>query len=154
MNVSEGVLHEDLQSFLESTLPTVKEGKKAKFYLGVSAPNLGNAIQEATKFPCKSNETVLELLRGVRLHFPKFVKALDNGGIEKAQLGLGHSYSRSKVKFNVNRQDNMIIQSICLLDQLDKDINTCAMRAREWYSWHFPELNKIVSDVYVYARLV
>lgn len=28
----------------------------------------------------------------------------------KAQLGLAHSYSRAKVKFNVNRADNMIIQ--------------------------------------------
>ena len=28
----------------------------------------------------------------------------------KAQLGLAHSYSRAKVKFNVNRVDNMIIQ--------------------------------------------
>ena len=45
-------------------------------------------------------------------------------------LGLGHSYSRAKVKFNVNRSDNMIIQSISLLDQLDKDINTFAMRIR------------------------
>lgn len=25
---------------------------------------------------------------------------------------------------------------------------------REWYSWHFPELAKIVADNYVYARLV
>lgn len=48
----------------------------------------------------------------------------------KAQLGLGHSYSRAKVKFNVNRVDNMIIQSISLLDQLDKDINTFSMRVR------------------------
>ncbi len=44
----------------------------------------------------------------------------------------------SQVKFNVNRSDNMIIQSISLLDQLDKDLNTFAMRIKEWYSWHFP----------------
>ena len=28
------------------------------------------------------------------------------------------------------------------------------MRVREWYSWHFPELVKIISDNYMYARLV
>ena len=27
------------------------------------------------------------------------------------------------------------------------------MRVREWYSWHFPELVKIVNDNYQYARL-
>eukprot|EP00850_Spirogloea_muscicola_P005762 SM000026S09011 [mRNA] locus=s26:1030236:1036628:- [translate_table: standard] len=46
----------------------------------------------------------------------------------------------------------MIIQSISLLDTLDKDINTFCMRVREWYSWHFPELVKIVNDNYQYAQ--
>merc|ERR1719273_2861838 len=72
----------------------------------------------------------------------------------KAQLGLGHAYSRAKVKFNVNKSDNMIIQSIALLDQLDKDVNTFAMRIREWYSYHFPELIKIVPENALYARVV
>jgi len=58
------------------------------------------------------------------------------------------------VKFNVNKSDNMIIQSISTYDQLDKDINTFAMRVREWYSWHFPELIKIVNDNILFARLV
>ena len=56
--------------------------------------------------------------------------AVQDGDIEKAQLGLSHSYSRAKVKFNVNRVDNMVIQAIALLDTLDKDINTFGMRAR------------------------
>ena len=38
-----------------------------------------------------------ELLRGVRAHFSRMVKGLKDGDIEKAQLGLAHSYSRSKV---------------------------------------------------------
>ena len=59
----------------------------------------------------------------------------------------------AQVKFNVNRVDNMVIQAIALLDTLDKDINTFVMRVREWYSWHFPELVRIVGDNYQYARL-
>jgi nucleolar protein 56 len=73
--------------------------------------------------------------------------------VVKAQLGLGHTFSRATVKFNVNRVDNMIIQSIALLDQLDKDVNTFAMRVREWYSWHFPELVKLVNDNIMFARV-
>lgn len=53
---------------------------------------------------------------------------------------------------NPARSDNMIIQSICLLDQLDKDLNTFAMRVREWYCWHFPELRELVKDNYMFAR--
>ena len=59
----------------------------------------------------------------------------------------------AQVKFNVNRVDNMVIQAIALMDTLDKDINTFVMRVREWYSWHFPELVRIVNDNYQYARL-
>lgn len=151
-NISEGLLGEDLKNFLEMNLPKVKAGKKAKFSVGVQDKNLAQAISDELKAPVNSNETSIEILRGVRFHFSKFVKELDNGNLAKAQLGLGHSYSRAKVKFNVNRADNMIIQSIALLDQMDKDINTFAMRVREWYSWHFPELVKIVNDNYIYAR--
>ena len=41
-----------------------------------------------------------------------------------------------------------------LLDDLDKELNNYAMRLREWYGWHFPELNKIVTDNLTYARTV
>ena len=67
---------------------------------------------------------------GIRAHFFRLVKGLTETSSGKAQLGLGHSYSRCKVKFNVNRSDNMIIQSISLLDQLDKDVNLFSMRIR------------------------
>jgi len=56
------------------------------------------------------------------------------------------------VKFNPARSDNMIIQAIALLDQMDGDLNTFAMRVKEWYGWHFPELKAIVKDNYMYAR--
>ena len=35
---------------------------------------------------------------------------------------------------------------------MDKDINTFAMRVREWYSWHFPELKDIVKDNFLFAK--
>lgn len=151
--VSEGHMTDELRNFLELTLPKVKEGKKPKFSLGVAEPKIGSHILEETKIPCQSNEFVLELLRGVRLHFDRFIQNLKPGDLEKAQLGLGHSYSRAKVKFNVNRVDNMVIQAIFLLDTLDKDINSFSMRVREWYSWHFPELVKIINDNYLYAKV-
>ncbi|KAK2971381.1 hypothetical protein RJ640_030349 [Escallonia rubra] len=151
--VSEGQMTDELRSFLDLSLPKVKEGKKPKFSVGVAEPKLGSHIYEVTKIPCQSNEFVLELLRGVRLHFNTFIANLKPGDLEKAQLGLGHSYSRAKVKFNVNRVDNMVIQAIFLLDTLDKDINSFSMRVREWYSWHFPELVKIVNDNYLYAKV-
>jgi len=154
-DVTEGILNDDLKSFLEGQgLPTVKKGKKAKFSLGVGDAKLGGSIKDATQVDCVSNEKVLELLRGVRQHLVKFLKGLEHGDLERSQVGLGHSYSRSKVKFNIHRADNMIIQAIAILDQIDKDINTFAMRIKEWYSWHFPELVKCVPDIKHYVKVV
>lgn len=148
--ITEHEMTGDLKNFLEANL---NKGKKAsKFPLGVIEPTLATAIQENLSIPCRSDETIRELTRGIRFHFTSFVKQLGNGLLEQAQLGLGHAYSRAKVKFNPGRADNMIIQSIALLDQLDKDINTFAMRVKEWYSWHFPELKELVKDNFIFAR--
>ncbi|KAL1919835.1 uncharacterized protein VTP21DRAFT_1766 [Calcarisporiella thermophila] len=150
-DVSEGVVNPHLKSFLEMNLP--KSGKKSTTVLGVCEKNLAGTIKAECGIECDASEVVLDLVRGLRLHADKLLRQFKEGDLEKAQLGLGHSYSRAKVKFNVNRADNMIIQAISLLDQLDKDINTFSMRVREWYSWHFPELSKIVNDNYLFAKL-
>lgn len=54
----------------------------------------------------------------------------------------------------MRRDDNMVIQTISLLDQMDKDINTFSMRIKEWFSYHFPELAKLVPESANYIKLV
>jgi nucleolar protein 56 len=153
--IAEHSMTDTLSNFLEMNLPlnTKKAGKTAPWALGVIDPALATSIQEGLgkQLACRSDDTVREILRGCRYHLTTFVKGLEGTG-QKAQLGLGHAYSRSKVKFNPARSDNMIIQSIALLDQMDKDLNTFAMRIREWYSWHFPELKDLVKDNIIFAR--
>jgi len=36
---------------------------------------------------------------------------------------------------------------------MDKNLNTFSMRIKEWFSWHFPELAKIITDNEVYVKL-
>ncbi|KAL4897803.1 hypothetical protein BDV59DRAFT_198070 [Aspergillus ambiguus] len=154
-DVSEGVASDTLVSFLELNLP--KPNKKKKVVLGLMDKALAGSIKSAFDFvDCETGDTsevVQDMLRGIRLHATKLLKQLREGDMDTAQLGLGHAYSRAKVKFSVQRDDNHIIQAIAILDQLDKAINTFSMRVREWYSWHFPELIKIVSDNQRYAQI-
>lgn len=150
-DISEGIVNDHLKAFLELNLP--KANRKSTI-LGASDRNLAGAIKAEVGVEADASELSMELIRGIRLHADKLLSDLQDGDLEKAALGLGHAYSRAKVKFNVNRSDNMIIQAIALLDQLDKDVNTFSMRVREWYGWHFPELVKIVNDNAQYARLV
>lgn len=155
--VSEGIVSEYLKSVLELNLPKTS-GKKSKVVLGVSEKNLAGAIKN--EFPgleCETADTsdiVGDIIRGLRLHADKLLKDLKPGDIEKAGLGMGHAYSRAKVKFSVTKNDNHIIQASATIDFQDKGVNQFFMRVREWYGWHFPELVKIVSDNLTYARLV
>ena len=157
--VADGECTEELFAFLSILLPAATKRKAGDVVLGVTDTRVGNAITEATGIRCVSGEEVHEAVRGIRANLGRFVKELGGEGgkgsvLGKAQLGLAHAYSRRRVAFNVNRVDNMIIQAISLLDLLDKDVNTFAMRVREWYSWHFPELGKLVTDNLMYADLV
>jgi len=154
--ITEGEMTEFLQNFLEMNLPKgkkKKEGKKKKTKVMVVDSKLGNCISEVMGVKVITGEKVEELVRGIREHLHHFIQKLRPEDMHQARLALSHSYSRCKVKFNVHRVDNMIIQSIALLDQMDKDLNTFSMRVREWYGWHFPELVKIAGDNYMFAKL-
>lgn len=146
----EGRLPEELKLFLEENLPSKK---RRKITLGISDPKIGASITEEYEVTCSFSDVVPEIIRGIRYHYQKLIEDVPMEVMNSAESSLGRNMSRSKVKFNVNRADNMIIQSIWLLDKLDKDINTFAMRLREWYSFHFPELFKIVNDNYKFAKL-
>lgn len=110
-SVSEGILSDFLRATLESALP--KASKKKNITLGVWDKSLAASIKAV--FPNVSCETgdsspvVAELLRGLRQH-GKLIKQLQHGDLDRAVLGLGHAYSRSRVKFSVIRQDQSIIQ--------------------------------------------
>lgn len=69
-------------------------------------------------------------------------------------MGLGHALARKNIKFDNRRQDKGIINSYSLLEQMEKNLNTFAMRVKEWYAWHFPELSKIVVDNEAYVKFV
>mmetsp|Transcript_88500 Transcript_88500/g.245857 ORF Transcript_88500/g.245857 Transcript_88500/m.245857 type:complete len:519 (+) Transcript_88500:77-1633(+) len=145
--IAAGTATDTLINFLEMNLPR----KKKQYVLGVYDPDLGKEL--AGQFSITHGQTVRELLRGCRLHFARLLKNLTEMDLDKARLGLGHSFSRSRMQLDPNRQDKPIINTIALLDNLDKNINTFAMRVREWYAWHFPELTKIVTDNIAYAKV-
>ncbi|EOY11188.1 Nop domain - like 4 [Theobroma cacao] len=122
--------------------------------VAVADSKLGNAIKEKLKIECVHNNAVMELMRGVRSQLTELISGLAAQDLAPMSLGLSHSLSRFKLKFSADKVDTMIVQAIGLLDDLDKELNTYAMRIREWYGWHFPELTKIVQDNILYAKTV
>ncbi|CAK8576588.1 unnamed protein product [Lathyrus sativus] len=122
--------------------------------LGVADTKLASIIKEKLQIDCVHNIGVMELMRGVRYQLTELIAGLAVQDMAPMSLGLSHSLSRYKLKFSADKVDTMIVQAIGLLDDLDKELNTYAMRVREWYGWHFPELTKIILDNIQYAKAV
>ena len=57
------------------------------------------------------------------------------------------------IKNSVN-QDNIVIQSVGLLEEIDKAANILVKRLREWHALTFPEFEDIIQDHFFYAKLI
>ncbi|KAL7433845.1 hypothetical protein ACHAXH_008601 [Discostella pseudostelligera] len=165
----DGKVSKSLKSFLKKQLK--KSGKGDS--LAIADKSMVVGIKEAfPSLPCSlaCDAKTHELFRGIRCYLDELMEGgggedddADDGkkhavvsgsDLNAMRLGLSHSLSRYKLKFSSDKVDTMVVQAIGLLDELDKEINTYAMRVKEWYGWHFPELQGIVNDNAQYSKLV
>ena len=145
----DGKVSKSLKSFLKKQLKKSGAGDS----LAIADKMLIAGIKEAVpSLPCSlaCDAKTNELFRGIRCHLDELMEdggedsgdgdgpAISGSDLTAMRLGLSHSLSRYKLKFSADKVDTMVIQAIGLLDELDKEINTYAMRVKEWYGWHFP----------------
>ena len=141
-------------TLLTSLLEDLKSEKKAS--VAVADMKLGTAISNLPDLNISpvSGSNTMDVFRGIRENLSSLIPGLAQENIDRMSLGLSHSMSRHKLKFSADKIDSMIIQAIKLLDDMDKELNVYAMRTKEWYGWHFPEMAKILNDNLAYARVV
>lgn len=120
---------------LSNLLSELKDETKSS--LAVMDPKLGNAITQIPGLALKpvSGTSTEDIFRSIREHMSSLIPDLVPAEADSTRLGLSHSLSRHKLKFSPDKVDTMIIQSIASLDVLDKQLNTYAMRVKEWYGY-------------------
>lgn len=145
----EGKVTKSLKSFL-------KKPMKHDSSICVADKTLAVSIKDTIKGANVVHDSkTTELFRGIRSCMDELLEStVSSSDIRAMQLGLSHSLGRYKLKFSADKVDTMVVQAVGLLDELDKEINTYAMRVKEWYGWHFPELQGLVSDNAQYSKLV
>lgn len=172
------IVENKVSPMLSELLNSVKDEKKASLVvadpkLGMFAPPplfvssvrnssmnintvIGIAINKlpGLSFTIISDSSTHDLYRAIREHLTALIPGLTPSDISTMSLGLSHSLSRHKLKFSPDKVDTMIVQAIALLDDLDKELNIYAMRVKEWYGWHFPEMGKIINDNLAYAKVI
>ncbi|KZS97735.1 Nop domain-containing protein [Sistotremastrum niveocremeum HHB9708] len=149
--IQEGKLGKGLKQFLSEEIIGKGKGKET---LAVFDSKLAKNIAKKLELQVLSDSTTQDLFRGIRGQLSALIDGLKAEDLATMSLGLSHSLSRFKLKFSPEKVDTMVIQSIALLDDLDKEINIYAMRVKEWYGWHFPEMTKILIDNIAYAKVV
>ncbi len=73
------------------------------------------------------------------------IKELRKKAIERA---------KKKVKESMYRPDKLVIEAIDAVDELDSVVNLISERVRSWYAYHFPELEKLVTNLETYLAIV
>jgi len=147
----DGDLSDSLKKFLKKEI----KDKDLEDKLITADTKLGGLISKKLKIEQAGGEKLAtELMRGIRTQMESLIGDLDPSDARAMSLGLSHSLSRYKLKFSPDKVDTMIVQAISLLDDLDKELNTYAMRAREWYGWHFPELSRVIPENSLFAKTV
>lgn len=155
-DLKQGVISPEIIDFVQSHLPS---HKKDKTELALIDKSLAPVFNSKLGVKCLSGDMYIELFRGIRTHLAKFLisdqkENVSQAKITQANLGLGHAVARNSIKYDEKKQDKTIINTYCLLEQMEKNLNTFSMRIKEGYSWHFPELAKIVPDNEAYVKLV
>ena len=62
--------------------------------------------------------------------------------------------TRERIKLASEKRDKLIVQTIDAIDDINKTINLMASRIREWYGYHFPELDSIIENHKTYFSIV
>jgi nucleolar protein 56 len=75
----------------------------------------------------------------------EFKRLLHEVTLRMAKIAIGEA---------IAKRDLYAIQAIRCIDILDKTLNLLSTHAREWYSLHFPELDRLIEKHETYVRLV
>ncbi|KAI0643712.1 Nop-domain-containing protein [Trametes meyenii] len=148
--LQEHKISKGLKKFLSEEVAGKGKGKET---LAVFEKEFAKSIKEKLGIKAVSPK-LTELFHGIRSQLTSLLDGLDPKDLATMNLGLSHSLSRFKLKFSPDKVDTMVVQAVALLDDLDKEVNIYAMRVKEWYGWHFPEMAKIIADNIAYAKVI
>jgi nucleolar protein 56 len=138
-SIAKGELHDDLKSFLD--------------FHGVRTLHCDVSLRASLEQIGIKQRSSESIMRGVRRHIDRLTKT-DGGDRKQMVLGLSYAYSRSRIEYNIKREDSVVMHTVLLLEQVDKDINSYTMRIKEIYGWSFPELAAVAHDSSEYIQMI
>jgi nucleolar protein 56 len=136
------------KEILEEEKKVEEELKKKGYeeiFFSVKKPGVKN-------FELKSDaeQFVRENLRNLAIDY-KFVK--DQVEFNQLLTKINIELTKTKIKKAIEK-DSIAIQLVRIIEDIDKMINVFVERLREFYSLHFPEMDKLVQDHKKYLKMI
>lgn len=97
--------------------------------------------------PNKAGEVLRSSLREI-------AEQMGLGDVKELVRNVNTLLTRQGLREEAAERDRLIVQSINMLDEIDKSANTISGHIRDWYSIHFPELDRLVPEHQTYLKLV
>ncbi|MEM5836158.1 MAG: hypothetical protein QXR09_02525 [Candidatus Aenigmatarchaeota archaeon] len=98
----------------------------------------------------KAKNYVTENLRNLALEYG-FVK--DQVEFNQLLTKITIELTKNKIKKSIEK-DSLVINLIRIIEDIEKTVNALSGRLREFYSLHFPEMDRIIQDHRKYAKIV
>jgi len=77
------------------------------------------------------------------------------GTVEARRLsGIAREIASTRVRRSYEDWDRLVIQAVGAIDEIDRSVANLYARTRDWYSIHFPELERIVKGEKQYINLI
>nr|MDO8078505.1 C/D box methylation guide ribonucleoprotein complex aNOP56 subunit [Candidatus Freyarchaeota archaeon] len=150
LRLQEGEVVEELEELIETF-----EGQNAVYVLEDEelARNLRDKL--SVKIEVEKPSSVARMFRKNLLDYLHRVgKELSEPELKEFLWRVNAQLTRIKIKEEGEKRDKMIVQAVYSLDDIDNTLNLFSTRIREWYSLHFPELDKLVSSHLTFVRIV
>ena len=104
-----------------------------------------------TKFEVQLPNRAGELLR---TKLEKIAKEVGFEESDKIVREVTLLLTRQKLRAEAAERDKLVVRAIGMLDEFDKFTNILSGLIREWYSTHFPELDRLVIEHQKYLKLI
>ena len=159
LDPSKGRVPAPLATFLKRELDSGRLPSGTELLVGTA--RLGQAV--GREFPSRgSSPHVIPTWSGPRAAVQRLIRerltellaGVPSQTLQTLRRGLSLRHARYTLRLAPGRVDTLVVRSIRAYDDLEKQINSAAVRVREWYSWHFPELSALVPDPLRYAETV
>lgn len=150
IQLQEGSISEELESLIETF-----KGQDVTFILEdeLVARNLRDKLDVKTEIEKPSS--VARLFRkNLRDYVNRMESEISPSEFNEFIWDVNTQLTRIKIKEAGEKRDKMIVQAVFSLDDIDNSLNLFSTRVREWYSLHFPELDKIVSSHPAFVQIV